>query len=50
MEAEVIDDAYLQCQQICKNASTTFYSSFSALGYEKRRACTCSLRIVQVGR
>ena len=38
MEAEVIDDAYLQCQQICKNASTTFYSSFSALGYEKRRA------------
>ncbi|MEC8670679.1 MAG: phytoene/squalene synthase family protein, partial [Candidatus Thermoplasmatota archaeon] len=31
-------DAYLQCQQICKNASTTFYSSFSALGWEKRRA------------
>ena len=38
MENQVIDDAYLQCQQICKNASTTFYSSFSALGWEKRRA------------
>ena len=38
MERQVIDDAYLQCQQICKNASTTFYSSFSALGLEKRRA------------
>jgi len=38
MESQVIEDAYLQCQQICKNASTTFYSSFSALGSEKRRA------------
>jgi len=38
MEVHVIDDAYLQCQQICKNASTTFYSSFSALAWEKRRA------------
>ena len=38
MESQVVDDAYLQCQQICKNASTTFYSSFSALGWEKRRA------------
>ena len=38
MKAQVIEDAYLQCQQICKNASTTFYSSFSALGLEKRRA------------
>ena len=38
MESQVIEDAYLQCQQICKNASTTFYSSFSALGWEKRRA------------
>lgn len=38
MESQVIEEAYLQCQQICKNASTTFYSSFSALGLEKRRA------------
>ena len=38
MESQAIEDAYLQCQQICKNASTTFYSSFSALGLEKRRA------------
>jgi len=38
MDNQVVEDAYLQCQQICKNASTTFYSSFSALGLEKRRA------------
>lgn len=38
MESQVIEDAYLQCQQICKNSSTTFYSSFSALSWEKRRA------------
>jgi len=38
MQNEIIEDAYLQCQQICKNASTTFYSSFSALGLEKRKA------------
>ena len=38
MDSAVIEEAYLQCQQICKNASTTFYSSFSALELEKRRA------------
>ena len=38
MREETIEEAYLQCQQICKDASTTFYSSFSALGYDKRRA------------
>ncbi len=38
MREEIIEGAYLQCQQICKNASTTFYSSFTALGHEKRRA------------
>ena len=38
MRDEIIEDAYLVCQQICRNASTTFYSSFSTLGYEKRRA------------
>ena len=38
MDRGVIEEAYLQCQQICKNASTTFYSSFSALELEKRRA------------
>ncbi len=38
MRKEIIEDAYLQCQQICKDASTTFYSSFSALGIDKRRA------------
>lgn len=38
MQIEIIDEAYLQCQKICKNASTTFYSSFSALEQEKRRA------------
>ena len=38
MQNHVVEEAYLQCQQICKNASTTFYSSFSALSFEKRRA------------
>lgn len=38
MQQQVIDEAYLQCQQICRNASTTFYSSFSALSPDKRRA------------
>ena len=38
MQIEIIDEAYLQCQKICKNASTTFYSSFSVLEQEKRHA------------
>lgn len=38
MKSQVIDSAYAHCQRICKNASTTFFSSFSALEIEKRRA------------
>ncbi len=38
MDTQVIDDAYAHCQRVCKNASTTFFSSFSALEIEKRRA------------
>ena len=38
MEKQVVDHAYAYCQQICKNASTTFYSSFSALDMERRKA------------
>ena len=38
MNKQVTDDAYAHCQQICRNASTTFFSSFSALEIEKRRA------------
>lgn len=38
MKKQVIDSAYAHCQQICRNASTTFFSSFSALEIEKRRA------------
>jgi len=38
MNKQVIDNAYAHCQQICRNASTTFFSSFSALEIEKRRA------------
>ena len=38
MNQRVVDSAYAQCQSICKNASTTFFSSFSALEIEKRRA------------
>ena len=38
MNQQVVDSAYAHCQSICKNASTTFFSSFSALEIEKRRA------------
>ena len=38
MNRKIIDKAYAHCEQICRNASTTFYASFSALEYDKRRA------------
>lgn len=38
MNQQVVGSAYAHCQSICKNASTTFFSSFSALEIEKRRA------------
>ena len=38
MNEQVINSAYAHCQSVCKNASTTFFSSFSALEIEKRRA------------
>jgi phytoene synthase len=31
-------DAYAYCEAVCRQASTTFYSSFSALQLEKRKA------------
>ena len=36
MKKQVIDSAYAHCQQICRNASTTFFSSFSALEIENK--------------
>ena len=41
MNKKLIDDSYEYCKQICKSASTTFYSSFSALDYERRKAVHC---------
>ncbi len=38
MESRRLDEAYAFCETVCRNASTTFYSSFSALPYNKRRA------------
>ena len=38
MGDNTLEDAYAHCQQICRNASTTFFSSFSALETEKRSA------------
>lgn len=38
MEPSRLDDAYAFCEAACRNASTTFYSSFSALNTEKRKA------------
>jgi len=33
-----LDRAYAFCEAVCRNASTTFYSSFSVLNPEKRKA------------
>lgn len=41
MKTKLVEDSYNFCKQICKNASTTFYSSFSALDYERRKAVHC---------
>ena len=38
MNQELVDRSYAHCKQLCKNASSTFFSSFSALAYEKRSA------------
>ena len=33
-----IEEAFIECEEICRRASSTFYASFSALPYQKRRA------------
>jgi len=33
-----IEEAFVECEEICRRASSTFYASFSALPYQKRRA------------
>ena len=38
MEHLRLEEAYSFCETVCRNASTTFYSSFSALQPDKRRA------------
>ena len=38
MRGEMLQEAYAYCETVCRNASTTFYSSFSALQPDKRRA------------
>ena len=38
MQQQRLDEAYAFCEAVCRNASTTFYSSFSALNIDKRRA------------
>ena len=38
MRGEMLQEAYAYCESVCRNASTTFYSSFSALQPDKRRA------------
>ena len=37
MQQQRLDEAYAFCEAVCRNASTTFYSSFSALNIDKRR-------------
>ncbi len=38
MEQHRLEEAYAFCETVCRNASTTFFSSFSALQPDKRRA------------
>ena len=38
MDKSVINQAYAYCETVCRTASTTFYSSFSALSLQKRKA------------
>jgi phytoene synthase len=38
MKALLVNNAYDYCEAVCREASTTFYSSFSALQPEKRKA------------
>ena len=33
-----IEEAFLECEEICRRASSTFFASFSALPFKKRRA------------
>ena len=33
-----IEEAFLECEEICRQASSTFFASFSALPFKKRRA------------
>ena len=37
-KTDLIENAFLECEEICRRASSTFYASFSALPYQKRRA------------
>ena len=38
MNEKALEGAYAHCQQICRNSSTTFFSSFTALEHERRNA------------
>ncbi|MCH2644248.1 MAG: squalene/phytoene synthase family protein [Candidatus Poseidoniaceae archaeon] len=35
---ESIEEAFLECEEICRQASSTFFATFSALPFQKRRA------------
>ena len=35
---DTIENAFLECEEICRRASSTFFASFSALPLQKRRA------------
>ena len=39
MQQEItVEEAFLQCEDICRKASSTFFASFSALPIKKRKA------------
>ncbi len=37
-KTDLIENAFLECEEICRRASSTFFASFSALPFQKRRA------------
>ena len=38
VRVDSIEEAFFECEDICRRASSTFYASFSALPFKKRRA------------
>ena len=50
MQQEItVEEAFLQCEDICRKASSTFFASFSALPIKKRKAVHAK-NVEEIGR